>query len=299
MKIVMQKRVVNLAVLSVTIAGMTFASTPVQAQSGFGKITGVGFEDRNANGKRDAGEPTTFGRYKVTSGGNFWTCGNTGRDATFGVVVAPGTYFVMPIAGPGQFTTAPVIKVEVKGAGQTASADLPFTISPLATADQCGAYAPKRTARVPLGIPETALGAGLITLSSAIEAAGLFDTLSQPGPYTVFAPTDLAFAKIPGANLDAILKDKALLQSVLTVHVVPGRVSANDVVNSDTLTTVNGEELKITTDAAGDVFINGARVVATDVSAANGIVHVVDTVLVPRGLSVPGTTSGPAPEPAP
>jgi len=97
----------------------------------------------------------------------------------------------------------------------------------------------------------------------------------------VFAPNDLAFAKISDADLSAILKDKPTLTSILTYHVVPGRISANDVVNSTTLKTVNGRELTISSNEEGEILVNGARVIATDIQAANGIIHVIDTVLVP------------------
>lgn len=279
MKTLLRKSIVGMTLLSFVGASAAVAG-PVQAQSPLGKIVGVAFIDQNANGKRDAGEPTTLGRFKVTNGGSFWVCGNTGRDNSFGLTVKPGTYFVMPIAGPGQHTTAPVIKVEVSGAGSSVVADLPLAPQALALAENCGHYAPKRAARVPWGIPDTAVSAGFTTLSRAIEAAGLFDTLNSGGPFTVFAPNDLAFAQLTEDELNGLLADKAQLKSILTYHVVPGRVSANDVVNLTELTTVNGKTLKVEV-RDGEVFINNARVVATDVQAANGIIHVIDTVLVP------------------
>jgi len=279
MKTTIRKGIASLAMFGLVGASLAM-SVPAQAQSPLGKIYGVAFIDANANGKRDPGEQTTLGRFKITDGGNFWRCGNTGRDNSYGLTVRPGTYFVMPIAGPGQHTSTPVIRVRVEKPGSAVVADLPLVPQPLALAENCGAYAPKRTARVPWGIPETAVANGFTTLARAIDAAGLFDTLSSGGPFTVFAPNDLAFAKFTEEELNAILADKALLTSVLTYHVVPGRVSANDVVNSTELTTVNGKTLKVEI-KDGEVFINDARVVATDVTAANGIIHVIDTVLVP------------------
>jgi uncharacterized surface protein with fasciclin (FAS1) repeats len=279
MKTTIRKGIASLAMFGLVGASLAM-SVPAQAQSPLGKIYGVAFIDANANGKRDPGEQTTLGRFKITDGGNFWHCGNTGRDNSYGLTVRPGTYFVMPIAGPGQHTSTPVIRVQVEKPGSAVVADLPLVPQSLALAENCGAYAPKRTARVPWGIPETAVANGFTTLARAIDAAGLFDTLSSGGPFTVFAPNDLAFAKFTEEELNTILADKALLTSVLTYHVVPGRVSANDVVNSTELTTVNGKTLKVEI-KDGEVFINDARVVATDVTAANGIVHVIDTVLVP------------------
>ncbi len=276
-----RKVIASLIMVGVLGTTLLTATLPTYAQAD-GKITGVAFEDRNRNGKRDAGEPTLrVARYKVTDGGRFWRCGPVFGDKPYTVGVVPGTYFVMPIAGPAEYPTLPVIKVQVR-AGQTVVVDLPFGSNPLAVADNCGAYAPKRTARVPVGIVETATGNGLITLVSAIEAAGLFETLSDKGPFTVFAPSDLAFAKFTEDELKSILANKALLTSVLKNHVVAGILTANDVVNSDSVTTLEGKSLPVRVDMeTGDVFIGEARIKASDISAANGVLHVIDTVLVP------------------
>ncbi len=279
MKTSLRKSIVGLTMLGLVGASAAVA-VPAQAQSSLGTISGVAFIDANANGKRDPGEQTTLGRYKITDGGGFWRCGNTGRDNTFGLTVRPGTYYVMPIAGPGQHTTAPVIQVRVPGAGANVVADLPLAPQALALAENCGQYAPKRSARVPWGIPDTATAAGFTTLSRAIDAAGLYDTLNSGGPFTVFAPNDLAFAQLTEDELNALLADKAQLSSILTYHVVPGLVSANDVVNATELATVNGKPLKVEV-RDGEVFVNNARVIATDVKAANGIIHVIDTVMTP------------------
>lgn len=276
-----RKVIASLIMAGVLGATVSMTALPAQSQTG-GRITGVAFEDRNGNGRRDADEPTLrVARYKVTDGGRFWVCGPVFGNAPYSVGVAPGVYFVMPIAGPAEYATAPVIRVEVR-AGQTVRVDLPFGSNPLAAADQCGAYAPKRQARVPMGIVETIAGRGLVTLGSAIEAAGLYNTLNGSGPFTVFAPSDLAFAKFSEDELKAILADKALLTSVLTNHVVAGQLTANDVVNSDSVTTLGGKTLPVRVDTeTGDVFIGDARVKVSDVTAANGVVHIIDTVLVP------------------
>lgn len=129
-------------------------------------------------------------------------------------------------------------------------------------------------------IVETAVAAGNFkTLATALQAAGLVDTLKGPGPYTVFAPTDAAFAKIPKADLDALLKDKAKLTSVLTYHVVPAKVMAKDV-KAGKVKTVEGSELNVKTD--GGVMVDGAKVTKTDIAADNGVIHVIDTVLMPK-----------------
>lgn len=130
-------------------------------------------------------------------------------------------------------------------------------------------------------IVETAVAAGSFkTLATALQAAGLVETLQGPGPFTVFAPTDEAFAKIPQADLDALLKDKARLTAVLTYHVVAGKVMAADVVKLQSAKTVQGASVKVQV-AAGKVMINNAHVVKTDIAASNGVIHVIDTVILP------------------
>jgi uncharacterized surface protein with fasciclin (FAS1) repeats len=112
-----------------------------------------------------------------------------------------------------------------------------------------------------------------------LQAAGLIDTLKGPGPFTVFAPTDDAFAKIPKADLDALLKDKAKLTAVLTYHVVPGKVMAKDV-KAGKVKTVQGSELTIGT--TGGVTVDAAKVTKTDIIADNGVIHVIDSVVLPK-----------------
>lgn len=129
-------------------------------------------------------------------------------------------------------------------------------------------------------IVDTAKSAGgFNTLTTAVQAAGLTDTLKGPGPYTVFAPTDAAFAKVPKDKLDALLKDKAALTKVLTYHVVPGKVMAKDV-KAGKVKTVEGSAITVTV-ADGKVKVNDANVVKTDIAADNGVIHVIDTVLMP------------------
>ena len=129
-------------------------------------------------------------------------------------------------------------------------------------------------------IVDTAAKAGNFkTLVAAIQAAGLVDTLKGPGPFTVFAPTDAAFAKIPKATLDGLLADKAALTKVLTYHVVPGKVMAKDV-KAGKVKTVQGAEVTLAT--AGGVTVDGAKVVAADVAADNGVIHAIDTVIMPK-----------------
>ena len=130
-------------------------------------------------------------------------------------------------------------------------------------------------------IVDTAVAAGNFkTLVTAVKAAGLVDTLKGEGPFTVFAPTDEAFAKIPEDKLQALLKDKKALTAVLTYHVVSGKVMAADVVKLDSAKTVQGQSLGIVT-KDGKVTINGVNAVKTDIVCKNGVIHVIDAVLMP------------------
>ncbi|BAY70499.1 fasciclin domain-containing protein [Anabaena sp. FACHB-709] len=129
-------------------------------------------------------------------------------------------------------------------------------------------------------IVDTAVNAGSFnTLVAAVKAAGLVDTLKGVGPFTVFAPTDEAFAKLPQGTVDALLKDIPKLKKILTYHVVSGKVLAADVVKLKSATTVQGSDVKI--DASNGVQINDAKVATPDVAADNGVIHVIDTVLIP------------------
>lgn len=133
-------------------------------------------------------------------------------------------------------------------------------------------------------IVDVASGAGgFDTLVTAVKAAGLVDTLKGQGPFTVFAPTDAAFAKIPKADLDALLADKEKLAAVLTYHVVSGKVMAADVVKLDSAKTVQGQSVTIVhPDPTGGVTIDGAKVVQADIPASNGVIHSIDTVILPE-----------------
>ncbi|HVL56477.1 MAG TPA: fasciclin domain-containing protein [Burkholderiaceae bacterium] len=129
-------------------------------------------------------------------------------------------------------------------------------------------------------IVETAVAAGEFkTLATALDKAGLIQTLKGSGPFTVFAPTDAAFAKVPKAQLDALLADKDKLTAVLTYHVVPGKVMAKDV-QPGRVRTVQGGELTLST--AGGVRVDGANVVKADIVADNGVIHVIDSVVLPK-----------------
>ena len=131
-------------------------------------------------------------------------------------------------------------------------------------------------------IVDTAVAAGsFTTLAAALDAAGLIDTLKGPGPFTVFAPTDAAFAKLPEGAVDGLLKDKAKLTSILTYHVVPGKVMAADVIKLDGAKTVNGQSVTIKV-VDGKVQVDNAGVTQTDIETSNGVIKLIDTVLMPK-----------------
>lgn len=142
--------------------------------------------------------------------------------------------------------------------------------------------APKNTSNQ--DIVDTAVAAGSFqTLAKALQAADLVSTLKGPGPFTVFAPTDEAFAKLPAGTLDDLLKteNKEKLRAILTYHVIPGKVTSAKVMTLSSAKTVNGQEVKITT-MGGNVMVNNARVVRADIVASNGVIHVIDTVILPN-----------------
>lgn len=131
-------------------------------------------------------------------------------------------------------------------------------------------------------IVQTAIATGSFkTLVAAVQAAGLAETLSGKGPFTVFAPTDEAFAKLPAGTVDALLQDKEKLASILTYHVVSGQVTAADAVKLTEAKTINGQSFKIVAGKDG-VMIDNANVVKTDIMTSNGVIHVIDSVILPR-----------------
>src|SRR5690349_10933660 len=157
-----------------------------------------------------------------------------------------------------------------------------FAFTSLALIAITAAVVPAR-GQQPKDIVDTAVAAGSFnTLAKALTAADLVTTLNGPGPFTVFAPTDEAFAKLPAGTVENLLKpeNKAMLRRVLTYHVVPGRVTAADVVKVSFAKAVSGDTLSIKADGSA-VTVNNSKVVKTDIAASNGVIHVVDTVLLP------------------
>ena len=175
---------------------------------------------------------------------------------SFAVVPAAAALFL--VACGGEATNVPAQDATNAAAvGSTASADI------LATADAAGQFK---------------------TLTAAIKAAGLEDTLKGAGPFTVFAPTDEAFKKLPAGTVESLLKpeNKDKLKAILTYHVVSGKVPSTDAVKLTTAKTVNGKDLKLAVDGK-DLKLNGsAKVVKADINASNGVIHVIDTVILPE-----------------
>ena len=142
-------------------------------------------------------------------------------------------------------------------------------------------------------IVETAVEAGKFkTLATALTAAGLIDAVSGPGPFTVFAPTDDAFAKVPKETLEMLLKpeNKEKLKAVLTYHVVPGKVMAKDVVGLKGAKSLNGQRIDVKVDGS-KVSVDGANVVATDIACTNGVIHVIDSVILPASDNIPAVAT--------
>jgi uncharacterized surface protein with fasciclin (FAS1) repeats len=131
-------------------------------------------------------------------------------------------------------------------------------------------------------IVETAVAAGQFgTLVTAVKAAGLVETLSGPGPFTVFAPTDEAFAKLPAGTVEALLQDKAKLTSILTYHVVSGKYMAADVLKTSSLESVQGQKISISL-KDGAPMADNAKIIKTDIVCSNGVIHVIDAVILPK-----------------
>ena len=155
--------------------------------------------------------------------------------------------------------------------------------APAVGSAQNGTYGSQATAPAK-DIVAVATEAGTFkTLVAAVKAAGLVETLQGEGPFTVFAPTDAAFAKLPAGTVEALLADKEKLAAILTYHVVPGKLMAADVIEmgGGTPTTVNGQPLTVKV-AGGKVYVNNATVTRADVAASNGVIHVIDTVVMPK-----------------
>jgi len=159
---------------------------------------------------------------------------------------------------------------------------VPFVLAACGEEEEEATPAPATSAPVAEDIVDTAVAAGsFTTLTAAIEAAELVDTLKGDGPFTVFAPTDDAFAALPEGTVDTLLADpKGDLTQILTYHVVPGKVMSTDITDGMTATTVQGEDITFTI-KDGSVYVNDAMVVTADIETSNGVIHVINAVLIP------------------
>jgi transforming growth factor-beta-induced protein len=177
-------------------------------------------------------------------------------------------------------TESPMITKSLYAVAVAASLMLPAACSSQSNATQ----------PAPKDIVQTAVDAGTFnTLVAAVKAAGLVETLQGQGPFTVFAPTDAAFAKLPAGTVESLLANPQKLAAILTFHVVPGKVLAADIVkaNGAKPKTVNGQSLDVVV-RDGKVLVNGGNVIQADVAASNGVIHVIDTVLIPAAPATVG-----------
>ncbi len=161
---------------------------------------------------------------------------------------------------------------------------MPEPATPESSAENSAASPASEAAAPARNIVETATAAGsFTTLVAAVKAAGLAETLSGSGPFTVFAPTDDAFAKLPAGTVEGLLKpeNKDKLVAILTYHVVPGALMAKDVVDGSKLMTVQGQELSLSIDGS-KVMVESAMISKTDIAASNGVIHVIDSVVMPK-----------------
>jgi uncharacterized surface protein with fasciclin (FAS1) repeats len=179
------------------------------------------------------------------------------------------------------------VNVPVRPLGATLASRLALALALVASLFIALLPSSPASASAERNIVDTAVSAGsFTTLATALQAAGLVDTLKGPGPYTVFAPTDAAFAKLPPGTVDALVKDPEQLRAVLLYHVIPGQVTASQIAVFTGARTVGGQPLAFSVDG-GMARVNGASVVQADVMAANGVIHVIDTVLIPPTAPAP------------
>ncbi len=252
-----------------------------------GSVRGSAFEDLNRNGARDPGEQGIgTASWKVTAGGDWFLCGYVGDDSTFGPTVKPGTYTVIPIAQPGWRATTPVRTTLVKKLGEaTLNNDLGFVRAPNASGDNCGSYAPPGNVLPvagPLDPVNTLANYGVFnTLLGALNSTGLAQALSGPGPFTVLAPTDIAFGKLSKATQDRMAKFPGSLTELLKCHVIVGTVDIKSIgPNGKTFETLGARPITLRV-RNGTLYANNA-IVGEVAQTSNGAVLVIDRVLFVR-----------------
>jgi uncharacterized surface protein with fasciclin (FAS1) repeats len=245
-----------------------------------GSLRGTAFEDIDANGKWDAGEPKMgLAWYKVTDGGGWYVCGWVGSDGTYGVPVTAGRYDVLPVTLNGYRTTTPRIHAKVEAGQASLGNDIGFVKDPVARLEACDAYNPPRPGKP--RIIETANRAGTFTiLMTALEKAGLVEMLDGEGPWTLFAPTDAAFARLPAGAVEALLGDPAALKSFALRHAIAGDWRAVDLSRQASIRMLDGAPASIEM-VDGAVLIEGSAIGTPDILTGNGVLHVIDRVLLP------------------
>jgi uncharacterized surface protein with fasciclin (FAS1) repeats len=264
------------------VAVLCLATLPVAAQNNTAIVGGTAFLDRNRNGAREATEPRMQAMVKVTSGGDYFACASTAENATFGVVVTPGKYWVMPVAPAGFHTTTPILAVNAEQAGGSYRVNIGFAPNPAAQPDSCDAYHPRRVIRESgLGLIETLTRAGDFNrMLRAIDAAGLFDTLAGAPGLTLFALRDDAFPQKTEAEFAQWLTRTDAVKSTLRRHVLSRSMTGKMIFEGRQMRTLDDASLRLGVERSV-VVINSARVIAADIPAANGVIHVIDRPFAP------------------
>jgi uncharacterized surface protein with fasciclin (FAS1) repeats len=253
-----------------------------------GSVRGSAFEDFNANGVRDLGEPGIgTASWKVTTGGDWFICGFVGGDSTYGPTVTPGTYTVLPIAQPGWRATTPPRQALVKTLGFAAlNNDIGF-VKAASSGDNCGQYAPviaPQPSPILLDAATTLANYKVFnTLLAAANAAGVTSVLAGPGPYTILAPTDAAFANLSPARLNALLRNPAQLAELLKCHIIPGVVDPAQLVGTKgrSFKTLGVRSVTLRVARNGQLLANNANV-GEIIPASNGQILALDRVLFVR-----------------
>jgi uncharacterized surface protein with fasciclin (FAS1) repeats len=253
-----------------------------------GSVRGVAFEDFNRNGVREAGEPNIgTASWKLTAGGDWFICGFVGGDSTYGPTVKPGTYTVIPIAQPGWTATTPPRTAVVKRLGVAAlDNDIGFVRAAGSSGQYCGQYAPPTNTIVPL--PTSALPSDVLaqngvfnTLLTALNSAGLAGAVDVPGPYTILAPTDEAFAKLSPATQRRLQNNPQALTELLKCHVIAGNIDLSNLGPRGKAFKTLGARNVILQVRNGQLFANGV-IIGEVFPTSNGQVWVPSRVLFVR-----------------
>jgi uncharacterized surface protein with fasciclin (FAS1) repeats len=288
--------------ITATIEGSQVATAAQVASDCYslGSVRGTAFEDVNANGMRDANEPTTTAAsWKLTDGGNWYICGYAGDDASYGPTVTPGVYYLVPIAQPGWRATTPTRRAIVQGLGYASTGnDIGFVRDARSGGDQCGSYTPSlpvssaaapsvATTPAPAVNPVQTSGSkisgtlgGYSIFNSFLAAArdaGMLSYLDQVNGITVFAPTDAAFSQLPAGALDAIKQNPIKLQRLVKCHIVSSAIQPPASGATNRYDTRGGCGITFS-NVGGTLNVNGANA-SYGMRADNGQIYPIDRVL--------------------